>query len=130
MASASKHTTRSALAGIDRHFPNKPSSGITRKHVLDYATFLKKELKSSPRTVRNRIDYLQIFFHHYGIKSLLNSKDLPYTKKKVRAYSKETLERLFAEADQDEKDLLHFSSVPELESRKLSMFAGLMSILT
>lgn len=26
----------------------------------------------------------------------------------MRAYSKETLERFFAEADQDEKDLLHF----------------------
>jgi integrase/recombinase XerD len=103
-----KHTTHKTIAEIDRKFPNKPVSKITRKDLLDYAAFLQK-LNNSPRTVRNRIDFLQIFLHHYGVESLLNRKDLPtYTKKKVRAYSKETLEKLFADADQNEKDLLHF----------------------
>jgi integrase/recombinase XerD len=82
---------------------------ITRKDLLDFSKFLKEKLKSSPRTVHNRIDYVQIFLHHFGLPSLLKGKDLPqYTEKKVRAYNRADLTRIFAHATQDEADLLHF----------------------
>jgi integrase/recombinase XerD len=81
---------------------------IDRKDLLDYMTFLKAQ-GNGPRTVRNRIDYFQIFLHHYGLPSLLKGKDLPkFTDKEVRAYSPFDLGRLLGEANQEEADLLHF----------------------
>ena len=60
---------------------------ITREDVLAYITFLRKQ-GNQPRTVRNRVDYFQIFLHHFGLPSLLLGKDLPkFTEKKVRAYN-------------------------------------------
>jgi hypothetical protein len=60
---------------------------ITREDILTYSAALRKK-GCSPRTIRNRIDHLQIFFHRFKIPSLLTGNDLPkYTDKKVRAYS-------------------------------------------
>jgi integrase/recombinase XerD len=96
-------------AKITRQFANKPLCEVSRKDLLCYAQFLKAEQGSVPRTVRNRIDFFQIFLHHYGLPSLLKGKDLPqYTEKKARAYNPGQLTKLFAEATQDETDLLHF----------------------
>lgn len=96
-------------AKITRQLANKPLCEVSRKDLLCYAQFLKAEQGSVPRTVRNRIDFFQIFPHHYGLPSLLKGKDLPqYTEKKARAYNPSQLARLFVEATQDEADLLHF----------------------
>lgn len=98
-----------AAAEINRRFPNKPLADVTRKDLLDYKAFLKQVQRNVPRTVRNRIDFFQIFLHHYGVPSLLKGKDLPqYTEKKARAYNQSQLANLFAKATQDEADLLHF----------------------
>ncbi|RZU40028.1 tyrosine-type recombinase/integrase [Edaphobacter modestus] len=103
------HKRKESTAKITRQFVNKPLADITRKDMLDYVEFLKKVQGSVPRTVRNRVDFFQIFLHHYGLPSLLIGKDLPqYTEKKVRAYNPSQLAKLFAEATQDEADLLHF----------------------
>ena len=81
---------------------------ITREDVLKYASVLKNA-GCSPRTVRNRIDQLQIFFHRFTLPSLLNGNDLPkYTQKKVRAYNSPELRKMFENASIDESDLLHF----------------------
>lgn len=83
-------------------------SDITRTHLLAYIAALRTK-KSSPRTIRNRIDHLQIFLHHFGCKSLLKGSDLPkFTDKKVRAYNPSDLGKMFEHARQDETDLLHF----------------------
>jgi integrase/recombinase XerD len=59
--------------------------------------------------VANRIDYFQIFLHHFGLPSLLKGKDKPkYTAKKVRAYNGVELGKMFDAATIDEADLLHF----------------------
>ena len=101
--------SKKSTAKITRQFMNKPLCEVTRKDMLNYANFLKTVQGSLPRTVRNRIDFFQIFLHHYGLPSLLKGKDLPqYTEKKARAYNPDQLAKLFAEATQDEADLLHF----------------------
>lgn len=106
---ACRRKTKKPAAKSTRQFANKPLCEISRKDLLDYAKFLKDEQGSVPRTIRNRIDFFQIFLHHYGLPSLLKGKDLPtYTEKKVRAYNRGQLATLFAEATQDEVDLLHF----------------------
>jgi integrase/recombinase XerD len=85
---------------------------ITREDVLEYESFLRKR-GNAPRTVRNRVDFFQIFLHHFGLPSLLKGKDLPkYTEKKVRAYNEHDLNRMFSHATQDESDLLHFLLAP------------------
>lgn len=105
----SRRKAKKPAAKITRQFANKPLDEISRKDLLDHAKFLKDERGSVPRTIRNRIDFFQIFLHHYGLPSLLKGKDLPtYTEKKVRAYNRGQLATLFAEATQDEVDLLHF----------------------
>ena len=82
--------------------------GITRADLLKYKTFLEKR-SNSPRTVANRIDYFQIFLHHFGLPSLLKGKDKPkYTAKKVRGYNGVELGKMFDQATTDEADLLHF----------------------
>jgi integrase/recombinase XerD len=81
---------------------------IAREDLLSYIAALRKK-GSSPRTIRNRIDHLQIFFHHFKIPSLLSGNDLPkYTDKKVRAYNPLELGKMFGHATADESDLLHF----------------------
>jgi integrase/recombinase XerD len=81
---------------------------VTREDILEFATYLRQR-GSAPRTVRNRIDFFQIFLHHFKLPSLLMGKDLPkYTSKQVRAYNSDELGKLFGHADQDESDLLHF----------------------
>jgi hypothetical protein len=114
---------------VSRWFENKPLAEITRKDLLDYKEFLEKR-GNSPRTVRNRIDYLQIFLHHFGLTSLLKGKDLPkFTKKKVRAYNPVLLAKIF---DAAHRTSLIFSTscfAPEHGSRKHSSSAGPMSIL-
>jgi integrase/recombinase XerD len=81
---------------------------ITREDILIYSAALRKK-GCSPRTIRNRIDHLQIFFHRFKIPSLLTGNDLPkYTDKKVRAYNPLELGKLFGHATSDESDLLHF----------------------
>jgi integrase len=81
---------------------------ITREDMLAFAAFLKKR-GNAPRTVRNRVDYFQIFLHHFGLPSLLKGKDLPkFTEKQVRAYRPTELARMFGQVTQDESDLLHF----------------------
>jgi integrase/recombinase XerD len=81
---------------------------ITREDILTYSTALRKK-GCSPRTIRNRIDHLQIFFHRFKIPSLLTGNDLPkYTDKKVRAYNPLELGKLFGHATADQSNLLHF----------------------
>lgn len=81
---------------------------LTREDMLNFITFMKRR-GNAPRTIRNRVDFLQIFLHHYKIPSLLVGKDKPvYTDKKVRAYSSSTLDTLFNAATEDERDLLTF----------------------
>jgi hypothetical protein len=116
-------------AEVSRWFVNKPLAEINRKDLLDYKEFLEKR-GNGPRTVRNRIDYLQIFLHHFGLTSLLKGKDLPkYTKKKVRAYNPVELAKIFAAATQDESDLLHFLLCTGAREQKHGSSVGLMSTL-
>lgn len=82
---------------------------VTREDLLAYALFLRQYRENCPRSVRNKIDYFQIFLHHFGLPSLLLGKDLPkYTKKTVRKYNKVQLQKMFDEATLDEWDLMHF----------------------
>lgn len=81
---------------------------ITREDILAYISALRKR-GSAPRTIRNRVDYLQIFLHHFKLPSVLKGNDLPkYTDKKVRAYNPGDLTKMFEEATSDESDLLYF----------------------
>lgn len=81
---------------------------ISRADALTYTTFLRKR-GNSPRTMRNRVDYLQVFLHHFGLPSVLTGKDKPKaTDKKPRVYSAYELGLMFGVATVDEADLLHF----------------------
>ena len=76
--------------------------------MLRYIDSLRQK-GNAPRTIRNRVDFLQIFLHHYKLPSLLTGNHLPqYTKKQVRAYSPASLDKMFAAANLEESDLLHF----------------------
>jgi hypothetical protein len=64
----------------------------------------------------------------FGLESVLKGKDLPkYTDKKVRAYNRDQLDKMFAIADQEESDLLQFFFCTGVASRRHSMSAGRMS---
>jgi len=64
---------------------------------------------NAPRTVRNRVDNVQIFLHHHKLPSVLTGKDLPkFTAKKVRAYSEADLGKMFEHATLEESDRLNF----------------------
>jgi integrase/recombinase XerD len=81
---------------------------VTRENILVWVSSLRKK-GNAPRTIRNRVDFFQIFLHHFKIPSLLTGSDLPkYTDKKVRAYNPLELGKMFGHANQDESDLLHF----------------------
>ena len=79
---------------------------LDRKDLLAFVTYLKGR-GNGARTVRNRIDFLQIFLHHFGMSSILKGKNLPkFTDKLVSAYSAEDMRRLLAAADREEYEVL------------------------
>ena len=81
---------------------------ITREDILAWIVALRKK-RNAPRTIRNRVDFFQIFLHSLKIPSLLVGRDLPqFTQKKVRAYNPEQLNKMFRHGTQEETDLLHF----------------------
>ncbi len=100
---------------------------ITREEVLAYASFLRKR-GNAPRTIRNRVNFFQIFLHHFGLPSLLKGKNLPtYTEKEVRAYNVHKLGLMFDHTTQDESDLLHFllcTGTREQEAQFLALIVG------
>jgi integrase/recombinase XerD len=72
---------------------------VDRLDLLKFVTSLRDK-GNAPWTIRNRVDYVQIFLHHFGLPSPLKGKDLPtYTDKKVRAYSEADLGKLFGHAN-------------------------------
>ena len=92
---------------------------LDRKDLLDYIADLKRK-GNGPRTIRNRIDFFQIFLHHFGLPSLFKGKDLPkFTEKQVRAYSAFDLEKMFDHADQEESDLLLFMLCTGLREQEI-----------
>lgn len=67
---------------LKRIYENRPLDRITRQDLLEFVAFLRS-IGNAPRTIRNRVDHLQIFFQHQGLKPILVGKDLPrYTEKK------------------------------------------------
>jgi integrase/recombinase XerD len=82
---------------------------IGRADMLDYIFYMRSERGLSPRTIRNRVDHVQIFIRHHGLPAILKGGKLPaYTQKQVRAYSEADLARMFAIADTEEFDRLSF----------------------
>jgi integrase/recombinase XerD len=103
-----RRTLEDHLENPSAHVQGMTIEGISRTDLLKYKTSLEKR-GNSPRTVSNRIDYFQIFLHHFGLPSLLKGKDKPkYTAKKVRGYNGVELGKMFDQATTDEADLLHF----------------------
>ncbi len=85
---------------------------IRREDILAWMSQLKAK-GDSPRTDRNRVDFLQIFLHHWKVGSVLTGSDLPkYTRKKVRAYNPTELAKMYEAATLDEVDLLSFLECP------------------
>jgi integrase/recombinase XerD len=81
---------------------------IDRKDVLVFVRSMREE-KQSPRTIANRISYLNTFFRRFGLKSpLLKTDKVKFTDKIVAAYSVETLKALFAAASPEEYELFQF----------------------
>jgi integrase/recombinase XerD len=81
---------------------------IDRKDVLVFVRSMRED-KQSPRTIANRISYLNTFFRRFGLKSpLLKTDKVKFTDKVVAAYSAETLKALFAAASPEEYELFQF----------------------
>jgi integrase/recombinase XerD len=81
---------------------------IDRKDVLTFIRSMREE-KLSPRTIANRVSYLNTFFHRFGIKSpLLKTDKVKFTDKIVTPYSAETLKALFSQASPEEYELFQF----------------------
>jgi integrase/recombinase XerD len=68
---------------------------LTRKQAMAWIAELKGK-GNQPRTLFNRANNLNIFLRHFGLPALFNKKDKPkYTDKKVRAYNRVELEKMF-----------------------------------
>lgn len=101
-------TLRLFVESLGRKADSLSIERVNREHALEFVTFLR-DRGVSPRTVRNRIDFLQGFLHHFGLPSVLVGKDKPkYTQKKARAYNTRELHLMLDHATVDEADLLHF----------------------
>jgi integrase/recombinase XerD len=73
-----------------------------------FVLYLRKR-GNAARTVRNRVNNVQIFLHHYKLPSVLTGKNLPtFTRKTVRVYSAVDLAKMFSHATLEESDRLCF----------------------
>jgi integrase len=87
---------------------NKHLEQIDRKDILDFMTHMKSK-RQAPRTVANRVGYLETFLKHFGIASLLTKTDKPkYTEKVVSAYVPEEIDGLMAAATREEYEAFQF----------------------
>ena len=97
---------------------------ITREDVLTYSAALRKK-GCSPRTIRNRIDHLQILFHRFKIPSLLTGNDLRSTR--TRRFVHTTRSNLRSCSVMQQRMSQTFSTscyAPALGNRKLNSCAG------
>jgi integrase len=81
---------------------------LDRRDILHFMSFLK-EHRNAPRTVFNRVGYLNTFLRHHGIIGLLPKKDMPkFTEKLVAAYTEDEIRALLAVASPEDGLLFLF----------------------
>lgn len=111
-----KKKTHQAYSVALRYFyqciGNKAMSDITRGDLLKFATFLRDEKEQSARSAYNKFENVMTFLKHHDItgKSLkITAHDWPqYTEEEPEIYEQETLDKFFAECDDDERLLFEF----------------------
>ena len=98
---------------------------LDRRDILHFMSFLK-EHRNAPRTVFNRVGYLNTFLRHHGIIELLPKKDMPkFTEKLVAAYTEDEIRALLAvPSPQDRLLFLVFFCGSALASKKSRIAPG------
>lgn len=85
-----------------------------RAAVLAFIQWMRENLKKKAigqqnGTIRNRLQYLSVFFLRNGIKNPLPKKDWPkVTERDVEAFTKDEVNTLLSKATDDEHDLILF----------------------
>jgi integrase len=111
-----KPKTHQAYATALRYFyecvGNKPIKNIDRGDLLRFAGFLRDEKGQAPRSAYNKFETVMGFLKRHDItgKSLkVTSHDWPqFVQEEPEIYEQETLDRFFAECDEDERLMFLF----------------------
>jgi integrase len=84
-------------------------SEITRADLIEYARYLRFDLKVADRTAHNRRSNLVTFLKAYGIEKLLLRKDkVRFVALEPESYDDEQLKKFFAACDAEERALFEF----------------------
>lgn len=91
---------------------NKPIKNIDRGDLLKFAAYLRDEKGQSPRSAYNKFETVMGFLKRHDVtgKSLkVTAHDWPqYVEEEPEIYEQETLDRFFAECDEDERLMFLF----------------------
>jgi len=77
---------------------------IERRHMLEYAAYLREEKEQSPRSVYNKFENVMTFLKANGIRGIVGKNDWPrYTEEEPEMYEPEELKKLFKACDAEER---------------------------
>jgi integrase len=82
---------------------------VTRKDLLDYAIYLRNEVKRGPQTVHQDFALVEFFLKATGREKITTRADKPaFTPNDPDIYEKEDLEKMFAVCTEEERVLFSF----------------------
>ena len=77
---------------------------IERRHMLEYAAFLREEKQQAPRSVYNKFENVMTFLKANRIRGIVGKNDWPrYTEEEPEMYEPEELKKLFKGCDAVER---------------------------
>jgi integrase len=94
--------------------PKETLEEVTKKDILNFIDWLRTNVKTRQfgqpaNTYRNKLKDLTVLFNHFDVKIPLPKREWPKsTRKNADKYSLETINKMLAVADEDEKDLISF----------------------
>ena len=77
---------------------------IERRHMLEFAAYLRDDKAQAPRSVYNKFENVMAFLKANGIRGIVGKNDWPrYTEEEPEIYEKAELEKLFKACGEEER---------------------------
>jgi integrase len=77
---------------------------IERRHMLEFAAYLREEKEQAPRSVYNKFENVMTFLKANGIRGIVGKNDWPrYTEEEPEMYEPEELKKLFKACNPEER---------------------------
>jgi integrase/recombinase XerD len=93
---------------------------VDRRHMLEFAAFLRDEKEQAPRSVYNKFETVMTFLKANKVREIVGKTDWPrYTEEEPEMYESEELKRLFNACDAKERLWFEFFLMTGMREQEL-----------